>query len=239
MTSATFDSDGTVIASSDWQTPICISGIDGNPGVDGDSVEFIFKLYADLAAFNADKVNIPPSTEPEDSVGHWYNHPQGIDVDHEIEGASMRIKDGETGQWGAYCTPFIWSMWGENGVDGDGVEYIYRLAGESDVTIDGVTRAVTLNNTGGAVYPPTVEDFEDNEFVVPPHYQENDWIPGGTNPNATTGITEEGWQSDTGWDRNWTDEPLNVNSSTPYQFVSIRKYDGVNKVWKPFSTPVL
>ena len=96
MTSASFDSRGTAISSSDWKNPVCISGVDGDPGADGSGVEFIFKQYADLSAYNADSSNTPSDSEPLNTTGHWYDHPQGIDPDHEIEAASMRIFDGDS-----------------------------------------------------------------------------------------------------------------------------------------------
>lgn len=97
-------------------------------------------------------------------------------------------------------------MWGEDGVDGAGVEYIYHLdlltSDNGNVTINSSTGEVTLVDTVGSVYPPTAAYFEDNEFEAPSHYQHDDWVPGGTNPDASTGQTNEGWYSDTGWDRN-------------------------------------
>ena len=65
MTTITLPSDGT--AASNWSTPINLTS---NPGVDGNGVEFIYKLYTDLASFNADRVNVPSDAEPLDSVGH-------------------------------------------------------------------------------------------------------------------------------------------------------------------------
>ena len=42
-----------------------------------------------------------------------------------------------------------------------------------------------------------------------------------------------------GWDRNWTDDPLDVDVNEPFEFVSIRKYDGTTGKWGWFSEPVL
>ena len=85
-------------------------------------------------------------------------------------------------------------MWGENGIDGDGVEYIYHLdlltSDNGNVTINSQTGEITLLDTGFGVYPPTAEYFEDSEFVVPEHYQHSDWVPGGT--PGSDGKTSEG-----------------------------------------------
>ena len=59
------------------------------------------------------------------------------------------------------------------------------------------TGEISLVDTAGGVYPPTAAYFEDSEFVAPAHYQHDDWVPGGTDPDASTGQTDEGWYSDT------------------------------------------
>ena len=220
MTTITLPSDGT--AASNWSTPINLTS---NPGVDGNGVEFIYKLYTDLASFNADRVNVPSDAEPLDSVGHWYDHPQGISENDVIEAASMRTYDGTTGTWSHYCTPFIWSMWGEDGMDGDGVEYIFYVTGDNGVTRDASGKAVLNYSTYAGKIPQQGDNVDtwDNG-----HYQVDDWCPDGT--------TRGGYIMP---DYNWTDNPSDVDINQPYEFVAIRKYNGETKKWGPFSEPKL
>lgn len=67
-------------------------------------------------------------------------------------------------------------MWGEDGVDGAGVEYIYRLdlltSDNGNVTINSGTGEVTLVDTAGGVYPPTAAYLADH--AEPAHYQHDD-----------------------------------------------------------------
>ena len=40
-------------------------------------------------------------------------------------------------------------------------------------------------------------------------------------------------------DQGWTDDPTGVDEENPFEWVSQRKFDGVNKVWKEWSAPKL
>lgn len=225
MCTITLPSNGTV--SNEWSNPINLTA---NPGVDGNGVEFIYKLYADITAFNIDRINVPSDTEPLDSVGHWYDHPQGISENETIEAASMRTYDGATGTWSHYCVPFIWSMWGEDGMDGDGVEYIFYVAASDVVTVDPQTLKATLNASQWRTQIPTEymteQQFED--FSNTYHYQIDDWCPDAS--------IRSGYQMP---DYNWTDNPTDVSILKPYEFVCIRKYNGSTKQWGRFSEPKL
>ena len=107
-------------------------------------------------------------------------------------------------------------------MDGDGVEYIFRVATNAEVTQD-ANGKFHLNDI--AKWPPTCGDDCANAFytVAAGHgytreelteiYQRDDWVP----DNSASSI---------GWDRNWTDDPRDVDINEPFEFVSIRKYDG-------------
>lgn len=64
----------------------------------------------------------------------------------QVEWVCTRTKQ-ENGVWNNWTTPVMWSKYGVNGKDGDGVEYIYKL-----------------NNTGVAPDRPT-EVSQEPEFV--------------------------------------------------------------------------
>lgn len=149
LATITLQSDGT--ASSDWVGPIDLTAY---PGKDGNGVEFIYTLCVNKSEYNALVTPVAQHNDnrDDDYPTHWTDKPQGIgtysasdnietfhtftgneQVLFRIEAASIRTS--RNGQWSAYCAPFIWSMWGEDGLDGDGLEYIFFLADDNDVTV--------------------------------------------------------------------------------------------------------
>ena len=57
----------------------------------------------------------------------WYPSPKGVDENNRREWFTTRLYDKTKEKWGDWNTPAIWSQYGVNGQDGDGVEYIYYL----------------------------------------------------------------------------------------------------------------
>lgn len=104
-----------------WSTPIRLTGEDGRNGTDGKSVEFIYKL-ADREPTPDDR---PGSVNTDDYVpAGWTDNPTGISVTVQYEWMCMRANTG--GYWSDWHGPTIWSRWGFDGRDGDGVEFIYK-----------------------------------------------------------------------------------------------------------------
>lgn len=142
MSVGIFGADGNL--KGEWSKPIRVTGEDGTDGTDGSSIEFIYKLT------KTDKV-VPstPDNKPNESQyvpEGWTNHPTGISLEMQVEWVCTRTKQ-ENGVWNNWTTPVMWSKYGVNGKDGDGVEYIYKL-----------------NNTGVAPDRPT-EVSQEPEFV--------------------------------------------------------------------------
>lgn len=142
MSVGIFGADGNL--KGEWSKPIRVTGEDGTDGTDGSSIEFIYKLT------KTDKV-VPstPDNKPNESQyvpEGWTNHPTGISLKMQVEWVCTRTKQ-ENGVWNNWTTPVMWSKYGVNGKDGDGVEYIYKL-----------------NNTGVAPDRPT-EVSQEPEFV--------------------------------------------------------------------------
>lgn len=142
MSVGIFGADGNL--KGEWSKPIRVTGEDGTDGTDGSSIEFIYKLT------KTDKV-VPstPDNRPNESQyvpEGWTNHPTGISLEMQVEWVCTRTKQ-ENGVWNNWTTPVMWSKYGVNGKDGDGVEYIYKL-----------------NNTGVAPDRPT-EVSQEPEFV--------------------------------------------------------------------------
>lgn len=142
MSVGVFGIDGNL--KGEWSKPIRVTGENGTDGTDGSSIEFIYKLT------KTDKV-VPttPDNRPNESQyvpEGWTNHPTGISLEMQVEWVCTRTKQ-ENGVWNNWSTPVMWSKYGVNGKDGDGVEYIYKL-----------------NNTGVAPDRPT-EVSQEPEFV--------------------------------------------------------------------------
>lgn len=240
----------------EWSDPICINsvrdgidGTDGRNGVDGQSVEFIYILCRDKEDFET--LTTPESINEDGFVPEtgrnpdWTNHPQSIDpINYRVEAMCTR-KRSSSGEWGPFIGPVYWAVWGEDGTDGDGVEYIFRVATRGDV--NEIDRENGIYTLATKFWPPTcagtpmdgcasgfidvAEDSETypGEAAAMTMYNTDEFVPGEQCQNAII----------LGWDRNWTDEPLDVSISQPFEFCSIRKYNGDTGQWSWFSEPVL
>ena len=125
----------TIDGTNYWTSPVCLSGADGEPGVDGDDIEFVYHIYNTVQVFGDSNDN-PSHWEVSSQDNYlgpdgykWTNHPTGVTLLNKYEYCSYRRKTGITGnkQWTTFSAPFAWSIYGENGLDGDGVEYIYAV----------------------------------------------------------------------------------------------------------------
>lgn len=207
VSSNTFGSlDGTTDGRA-WTDPVCMTGADGEDGKDGDSIKFIFQLRSDAT----DVPNAPVGTAP-NFDNSWSDDAQGLDINHKAEFYCYTTK-AANGNWSSWHGPFIWSLWGENGIDGNGVEYIYLRQASNNVA------------TGN---DPSKLAFSVLNSIA---YQTSDYVPqAGTalSPSGTLGVS-------------WTDEPSGVNAQYPFEFVCVRKYryddqSGTSK-WTSFSEP--
>ena len=216
-------SDNTYI-NQNWSTPVCLSGEDG-VGADGAGIEFIFyrtnnkdfvPSVASINAYNTGTTeqhnqfqssNFPFIGTDEANIisgNLWTDNPRGIELNAKYEWASFR--ESSEGEWGNFCTPFRWSVWGEDGIDGDGVEYIYYL---SDVLKNETWLAVAIN---------AADDTDPRTWSRDANFQNSGYIRANTN---------------------WHNDPTGVSIDYPYEYVSTRKRDGINKVWSSYSRPVL
>ena len=115
MTQVFIDSDGNY---GQYITPICITGEDGtSAGTDQSNREFIYRQGVKGQAFERPQGDRPAG---------WTDNPQGVTSKFVNEWVSVRVKDGET--WGIWSEPILWSHYGDNGTDGDGVEYIFAIS---------------------------------------------------------------------------------------------------------------
>lgn len=119
MSWAVFQTTGTI--QGEWSTPVRITGENGKDGQDGKSIEFIYKV-SNRVPNSSDK---PSSVNEDGNVPHgWTDHPTGVSESNQYEWMCVRTKTNDL--WSDWNGPTVWSKWGANGKDGDGVEYIYK-----------------------------------------------------------------------------------------------------------------
>ena len=123
-----------------WSDPLKLNG---DPGSDSKEREWIF-IYntANVSNYNGNSGQVNPSGAAEGTSTnknqdgwvpqYWYNKALSVQnekepIDKTTVYASYRDYDKTNSTWKAFNTPIVWSHWGEQGLDGDGVQYIYKL----------------------------------------------------------------------------------------------------------------
>lgn len=210
---ATFQDNGNLVG--DWSVPFRITGEDGKNGSDGRVIEFIYRLlpnyntYLILKDFLNRSENKLPSPNEADYIpsvndnldigSNWEDRPVGINSTMQVEVACSRVKNSIDEPWGEWSSCAIWSKWGEDGMDGDSVEYIYLV---TPAEINGIP------TTSGHV----------KDIMVPTYSLEGNYQNDEFCFNDTWGF--EGYD--------WTDEPRDVGPGKPMEWVMVRKQkDGV------------
>lgn len=120
MSTATFSSKGTIIVP--WSTPVRLTGADGHDGADGSNIEFVYKLTVTSLVTPTKPTG---NSQTEAIRQGWTDHPTGISEQYQCEWVCSHNLQTD-GSWSEWSSPTIWSKWGVNGKDGDGVEYIYQ-----------------------------------------------------------------------------------------------------------------
>lgn len=232
-----------------WGSPVRISGEKGEAGKDGKDIEFIYKQTNDPSPTIADRPthnnkgidDYLPSEDPNATntdLG-WTRSPLGVTSEYRYEWMCQRIKAQGSNEWGDWIGPFVWSAYGDKGMDGDGVEYVFLLSEVQpsappspsfSYTINGETKVKPwyggVAKIGGSWRP---EGWEDGEFVAwtgGSYNQQGEWIPVGSTTIDGTARTDI-----------WTDDPLSVSNANPKAWVAIRKR--INGEWGDFFTPSL
>lgn len=122
----------------EYLTPICITGEDGtSAGTDQSNREFIYARTKGKRPNTPERHDgdnedgyIPP--QDQETGAKWNDNPQGIGYDSENnlwtdEWMCIRIKKTDD-TWDDWKGPILWSHYGDNGTDGDGVEYIFAIS---------------------------------------------------------------------------------------------------------------
>lgn len=113
-----------------WRGPWNLTGA---PGEDGTDIEFIYTRTTDESEndparpLSSDAKNSSsPATTFQDKdwypVG-WTDNPQGVTSTIRLEWMSFRVT--VNGVWQEFSNPVVWSAYGRQGLDGDGIEYIF------------------------------------------------------------------------------------------------------------------
>lgn len=253
------DKDYQGLLVGEWSTPVRISGDKGTAGEDASDIEWIY---------TRNNTGTTPDTPPNSGKGTlggvykanwtaaevaagddwvpdgWTDNPQGVDYNHKYEYASFRQKSkGHNQTWGDFQRPVLWSHWGTNGMDGDGVEYVF-IRTKTDIAPvisgdDSYTDSNGNNYTKDEHLPKVVagsggslNDIEaDNSGVSTKKYECTDdpkgvdgtwkyeWVSKRTkaSPNAETGVRQ--WEKYSGsmaqW-ANWSEDGATVKKIDKY-----------------------
>ena len=198
-----------------WQEPWIISGVDGEMGVDGAYYEYIYTRT------NSENIgNVPELTNSQDDdfvPPSWTDNPQGVSQSMQYEWMAFRKKtfnENNEGHWGDFIGPILWSKYGVNGNDGDGVEYIYYATTADDTT----------NPSGSLTLDPSkwYTNKQSKADVNETSYNRREYI----SPDASN---------------YWFDNPINLTTPGQIEYVSIRKKyadaEGEAAYWHQYSQP--
>ena len=222
---------GTVDA---WTTAVRISGDDGLPGEDADDREWIYGYSSSGYNGNTGQVNPSGTASGSDTNKNqddwvpngWRDNPAGVDFANKTEYASYRdiTVNGTTKTYGAFQTPIVWSHYGERGIDGDGVEYVFARTKEN------VAPVVPSSGT----YSEASQGYDSDNHLPYVRVAKAKDISGSTDP-----VTSGNYKY-----VKCTDDPVGVDTTWPYEWVLKRSksapgasgtaQEGVRQ-WEPYS----
>lgn len=168
MSTATFSSKGTIVVP--WSTPVRLTGADGHDGSDGSNIEFVYKLTVTSLVTPTKPTG---NSQTEAIRQGWTDHPTGISESYQCEWVCSHNLQTD-GSWSEWSDPTIWSKWGVNGIDGDGVEYIYQIT-----KLPASPQEITDNNPDQDEYipqsAPGEQPWTDNPTGVSKEFQ-YEWV---------------------------------------------------------------
>lgn len=168
MSTATFSSKGTIVVP--WSTPVRLTGADGHDGADGSNIEFVYKLTITSLVTPTKPTG---NSQTEAIRQGWTDHPTGISEQYQCEWVCSHNLQTD-GSWSEWSSPTIWSKWGVNGKDGDGVEYIYQIT-----KLPASPEEITDNNPDQDEYipqsAPGEQPWTDNPTGVSKEFQ-YEWV---------------------------------------------------------------
>ena len=257
MCSGIFDNSGKNVS---WSKPMRITGENGKQGEDGTNIQFIYVLsehmpeHPDPTTISGKKDteklfdDVEASTSKPKSVDRygntWFDRAQPISQSNPTEWIWSRRREKKTDSWEYDNEPIIWAHWGEDGTDGDGVEYIFYItdtetfdSSNNPPKVSKITGTTDLDRCKKLVYNiddfyPDEKWFDDNEIKIKKVITD-----AGYDVSNYAGVK-------TFFDKGWRDNPIKVSPMNPYQWVSIRRSHadeetGGKRLWEDFSDPVL
>jgi hypothetical protein len=168
-----------------WGTPVRISGDKGDAGEDARDQEFV---YIRLTTYPFPNNVTKPADATRGKVhgtGDWIPAADQYETDDWVpEGwsdtalpatenekyvyAAIRKKSaGHDEDWDDFGEPFLWSNWGVQGIDGDGVQYVYKLFD----------------------HELTAAERESNIPTKPQSQTQGEWIPTGWSDDPLAPVT--------------------------------------------------
>lgn len=114
--------DGKSQLVQDWIKPIRVTGADGIDGKDGNGYTYIYSRTKDS---DTNPTWIVDWTIDTALSNGWTQSPQGITETLQAEWVAILPDATDEVPNPTWQGPILWSKWGVNGKDGDGVEYIY------------------------------------------------------------------------------------------------------------------
>lgn len=201
-----------------YMAPICITGSKGDQGPQGpagssgtgaDTNDRDFRYYRTEKGNSIENIQKPDG----DNYYDWTDNPQGVGYVHNDNGTvtfydnewvCVRIKT--DGVWGKWIGPVLWSHYGENGTDGDGVEYIFTKTSTGTHTEDPSTwytneqsKANGQDSSGSCSWEDNSESYYNTKY-----FNQDEYI-----------------KKDSGW----FDDPSNIKDQHPGDkiWVSVRK----------------
>ena len=180
-----------------------VSAVKGTRGEDGAGVEYVYFRSNSAAAPDAPPSSgngeISPNGVANGTAAYdktiddwvpngWSDNPIGVDLDHQYEYISERRSKATAGtggftgghEWGTFSAPKLWSKYGQNGQDGDGVEYVFMR------TKKDVAPTFAANDGGGS-----------ND------YKSQEWLPYINNKDACSAESNRCTDDPKGTTRDW------------------------------------
>lgn len=203
----------------DYMSPICITGSKGDQGPQGpsggssgtgaDTSDRDFCYHRTIKGQDIGDIQMPSGDDYHD----WTDNPQGVGyykedgVSYFYDNEWMCVRVKTNGVWGDWVGPVLWSHYGENGTDGDGVEYIFTKTSTGAPVEDPstwYTNEESKANGSDSAGSCSWEDGSGEAYYNTKYFNEDEYIKNGSR---------------------WVDDPSSIEDQHPGDkiWVSVRK----------------